>query len=158
MALARCNRRVTGFLRCSESSLSSEWIGCGYDISSAKACRSYLPRESSDDSKVGEGNCCYFVLPAGGTARGGTTEDPAGLGTFLGCFGFFASRLPRCWPLGISISLVSTHDWRSRLPNGRGGSFMPLKLSARMTAMGSMAVRRYKLRCDRTVSAGSNTI
>jgi hypothetical protein len=48
------------------------------------------------------GNYSYFVFPGGNTARaGGTTEDQAGVGIFLGCFGFFASRLPRCWPLGI---------------------------------------------------------
>ena len=47
----------------------------------------------------------YFVLP-GGVTRGVTKEEPAGDGTFLGCFGFFASRLPRCWPFGIWISLA----------------------------------------------------
>src|SRR4051812_9339661 len=32
--------------------------------------------------------------------------EPTGCVTFFGCLGFFASLLPRCWPLGIQISLA----------------------------------------------------
>src|SRR4051794_34348184 len=49
----------------------------------------------------------YFFLPGAGTDRAaGTTEDEAGTETFFGCLGFFASLLPRCCPLGMSISLA----------------------------------------------------
>jgi hypothetical protein len=44
----------------------------------------------------------YLFLPGAGIDRAdGTMEDETGTETFFGCFGFFASLLPRCWPLGI---------------------------------------------------------
>jgi len=44
----------------------------------------------------------YLFLAGGGVHLAcGTKEDEGGGSTFLGCFGFLASRLPRCCPLGI---------------------------------------------------------
>jgi hypothetical protein len=49
----------------------------------------------------------YRFFPGGGAERDeGIVELNGCGGTFFGCFGFFASLLPRCTPLGIWISLV----------------------------------------------------
>src|SRR4051812_32871409 len=48
-----------------------------------------------------------FLVGAGiDLAAGGMIEDEGGAAAFFGCLGFLASRLPRCCPLGIPISLA----------------------------------------------------
>jgi hypothetical protein len=44
----------------------------------------------------------YRFFPGGGAERDeGIVELNGCGGTFFGCFGFFASLLPRCTPLGM---------------------------------------------------------
>jgi hypothetical protein len=49
----------------------------------------------------------YGFLPgtAGGVLNGPLPKGAAGPAGFFCCFGFFASRLLRCWPLGMSVLL-----------------------------------------------------